>query len=144
MQDAHGGLSLFNEANSAIAVPLVLDGDAADLNHHIPELLGGAPTFFRTWKLLTRGCQELTKLSGQNRTNLIKKNAKILATARHTYGICFKILHHLVLETSHCNLLEIPQYLNITKSILRENTISQTFMCLGGKILSGSGTTTYF
>lgn len=97
MQDAHGGLSLFNEANSAVAVPLVLDGDAADLNHHIPELLGGAPTFFRTWKLLTRGCQELTKLSGQNRTNLIKKNAKILATARQTYGIGFKILHHIVI-----------------------------------------------
>lgn len=62
----------------------------------------------------------------------------------NTYGIGFKILHRLVLETSHCNLLEIPQYLNITKSILRENTLSQTFMCLGGKILSGSGTTTYF
>lgn len=51
VQDAHGGLSVFNEAHSAVVVPLVLDGHAADLHHHIPQLLGGAPTLFRTWEL---------------------------------------------------------------------------------------------
>ncbi|KAA8586229.1 hypothetical protein FQN60_007798, partial [Etheostoma spectabile] len=51
LEDAHGGLSLFDEAHSAVVVPLVLDGHAADLNHHIPQLLGCAPTLFRTWEL---------------------------------------------------------------------------------------------
>lgn len=67
VQDSHRGLSLFNEAHSALAVPLVLDGHAADLNHHVPQLLGCASTLFRTWELFARGRQELTELSEGNR-----------------------------------------------------------------------------
>lgn len=67
MQDAHGGLSVFNEAHSAVVVPLVLDGHAADLHHHIPQLLGCAPTLFRTWELFARGSQKLSELSEGNR-----------------------------------------------------------------------------
>lgn len=52
VHDAHGGVSLFNEAHSAIVVPLVLDGHTADLHHHVPKLLGCASTLFRTWELL--------------------------------------------------------------------------------------------
>lgn len=67
VQDAHGGLSVFNEAHSAVAVPLVLDGHAADLHHHIPQLLGCAPTLLRTWELFACWSQELTDLSEGNR-----------------------------------------------------------------------------
>lgn len=51
VQDAHGGLSVFNEAHSAVVVPLVLDRHAADLHHHVPQLLGCASALFRTWEL---------------------------------------------------------------------------------------------
>lgn len=62
VQNAHGRLSLFNEAHSAVAVPLVLNGHAADLHHHVPQLFGHAPTFFRTWQLFAGGRQQLTEL----------------------------------------------------------------------------------
>lgn len=54
LQDAHGGLSVFDEAHSAVVVPLVLDGHAADLHHHVPQLLGCTPTLFRTRELFAR------------------------------------------------------------------------------------------
>lgn len=54
VQDAHGGLPVFDEAHSAVVVPLVLDGQAADLNHHIPKLLRRATTLFRTRQLFAR------------------------------------------------------------------------------------------
>lgn len=62
VQDAHRGLSLFNEANSTVVVPLVLDGHAADLHHNVPELLGSASALFRTWELFACGGQKLTEL----------------------------------------------------------------------------------
>lgn len=62
VHDAQRGLPLLDEAHSAVAVPLVLNGDTADLNHHIPQLLGCTPALFGTWKLLTRGRQELANL----------------------------------------------------------------------------------
>lgn len=61
VQDANGWFSVF-EAHPAIAVPLVLDGDAVDLHYHFPQLLGCAATFFRTWELFACWSQELTKL----------------------------------------------------------------------------------
>lgn len=67
MQDPHRGLPVLNEAHSAIVVPLVLDGHAADLNHHVPQLLGCAAALFRTWQLLAGGRQELTELAGKKR-----------------------------------------------------------------------------
>lgn len=51
LQDAHGRLSVFNQAHSAITVSLVLDGDAAYLNHHLPQFFGCAAILFRTWEL---------------------------------------------------------------------------------------------
>lgn len=45
---------MFDEAHSAVVVPLVLDGQAADLNHHIPKLLRRATTLFRTRQLFAR------------------------------------------------------------------------------------------
>lgn len=51
LQDAHGRLSVLNQAHSAVTVPLVLDGDAAYLHHHVPQLFGRAPTLFRAGEL---------------------------------------------------------------------------------------------
>lgn len=62
LQDAHGRLSVFNQAHSAIAVPLVLDGDAAYLHHHLPQFFGCAAILFRTWEFFACWGQELTKL----------------------------------------------------------------------------------
>lgn len=67
VKDAHRGLSVFDQAHSAVAVPLVLDGHAADLHHHFPQLLGRAPTLLRTWELFACRSQELTELSEGNR-----------------------------------------------------------------------------
>lgn len=64
---------MFNEAHFAVAVPLVLGGHAADLHHHIPQLLGGAPTLFRTWELFACGSQELAELSEGNRGGQVNK-----------------------------------------------------------------------
>lgn len=62
LQDAHGRFSVFNQAHSAITVPLVLDGDAAYLHHHLPQFFGCAAILFRTRELFARWGQELTKL----------------------------------------------------------------------------------
>lgn len=62
VQDAHGGLSVFDEAHSAVVVPLVLDGHAADLHHRFPQLLGRAPALLGTRELLARRRQQLTQL----------------------------------------------------------------------------------
>lgn len=62
MHYPHGRLPVFNEAHSAVVVPLVLDGHAADLNHYVPQLLGCASTLFRTWELFACGRQELAEL----------------------------------------------------------------------------------
>jgi len=67
VEDAHGGLAVLDEAHSAVVVPLVLDGHAADLHHHLPQLLGRAPALFRTRELFARRRQELAQLSGGGR-----------------------------------------------------------------------------
>lgn len=74
LQDAHGRLPLLDEAHSAVVVPLVLDGHAADLHHHVPQLLGGAPALFRTRQLFARGGEELTKLSAGSRAGKFNHN----------------------------------------------------------------------
>lgn len=73
LQDAHGGLSVFDKAHSAVVVPLVLDGHAADLHHHVPQLLGCTPTLFRTRELFARRSQKLAELSGGNRADEFNK-----------------------------------------------------------------------
>lgn len=73
VKDAHGRLPVFDESHPAVAVPLVLDGHAADLHHHLPKLLGRAPALFRTRELLAGGGQELPKLSERSRgTDLMR------------------------------------------------------------------------
>lgn len=66
LQDAQRRLALLDQTQAAVAAALVLDGDAADLHHHLPQLLGSAPTLFRTWELLAGGGQELAQLQNQN------------------------------------------------------------------------------
>lgn len=66
VQDPHGRLPVLDEAHAAIVAPLVLDGDTADLNHHIPQLLGCTATLFRAWQLFARGSQELAELLEDN------------------------------------------------------------------------------
>lgn len=51
LQDAHGRLSVFNQAHSAITVPLVLDRDAAYLHHHLPQFFGCTAILFGTGEL---------------------------------------------------------------------------------------------
>ena len=65
LHDAHAGLAVLDEAHAAIAVPLVLHRHAADLHHHLPQLLGRAPALFRTRELLAGGGQQLTQLTGE-------------------------------------------------------------------------------
>ena len=55
---------MLDEAHAAVVVPLVLRGHAADLHHHLPQLLGRAPALFRPRELLAGGGQQLTQLSG--------------------------------------------------------------------------------
>lgn len=63
-QDAQRRVSVFDEAHSAVVVPLVLHGHAADLDYHLPQLLGRASTLLGTGQLFAGGGQELTHLDG--------------------------------------------------------------------------------
>lgn len=62
LQDAHGRFSVFNQAQSAVTISLVLDRHAAYLHHHLPQFFGCAATLLRTWELFASWGQELTEL----------------------------------------------------------------------------------
>lgn len=100
VKDAHRGLSVFDEAHSAVVVPLVLDGHAADLHHHFPQLLGRAPTLFRTRELFACRSQELTELSEGNRRDGLNKRKP-----QRTFSIPSSLMVH-IFQLNYCNGLE--------------------------------------